>query len=658
MLPSTQNKQSSFFSVSHPSQNNTDLERRKNRLLRRIVRIFFYFFVVFIIAVGALYIIGVRQQGSVVAGPSEEVIRSLSSTVRSLHTSDISDVQAQLDQNNDKLVNLRDAIDKDSRSGLFGIADIAFPLVSNSGDLIKALINLNGDFLKLFGIIGELSYNGFNYLAHDGKSLLLLLEQGEKNSDHIIELSGSVKNITRDLKRFDPSIKTLDAIVGESYLAQSSEIGSVAETFRAARELLTSQNDIHILVLFEDNRILLPGGGTIIAYGDVIIRDGQLRDFIVRAADAEKYSTDESVEPPFPINALTKTWELTHALWSPHFESSVMSAKYILERGEKYRDTGISFDSVISVSRAALGAIVNAVGPISLNEKNESVITGNNIISNGITGKEIETIAPTILSLLETLNESSKIKLLNELGAVTMRGDIRYWANKERLNAFFKEIGISGGLYNAKKSSFESYAGLTVTRAPADKSPQKYTATFAFTLDSNGDIGTDISIDPISLPKNGVEHMQIITSENAQLIATNGNVREGSSLKQSYSERAYEIAPELEAYVDSQALLSNFMTWRGIFQGKEIFEATRRSNGTNAPMLSLRYNTPNSIISAVSTGNTFTFVVEMPPGINCACTVTATAPLGFVWKESNTATITINKNNNARIIQTVTLLKQ
>ncbi len=659
-LPPDNVSKPSFFSKPRLSQNDEQLEDRRNhsRLGRRVIKILLFIFLFCVITVGGLYVIGVREQSLVVVGPSEEVIRSLSTTARLLHTSDVDSVRVQLDQNNETLLNTRELLENDPRRLLFGVTDIALPLISNSGDLIKTLLKLNGDFLLLFGIVGDISRNGFHYLAQDSNSLITLLEQGENTARRIVELSGSIKNITRDLKRFDSSITALDTIVGESYLSQSSEIGSVADTFLSVRELLKEQRDVHMLILFEDDRTLIPGGGVISAYGDVVIRDGELRDLTIREAGNAGDAMSELVEPPFPIDALASTWELKHALWSPNFESSALSAKYLLEHGKRYSDANISFDAVISVSRATLGAIVDAVGPISIGGRGNSTITGNKIITEGISGAELEVLSPTARSLLDTLSETSATTLIDKLGAESARGGIRFWTPNIQLKTFLKEIGVGGGLYITKGSDFESYMGLTITRAPANAKVEPYTGTIAFTLDSNGDVGVDVSLLDTVLARDGVEHIQLITSANAQLISSNGNVREGNVEGHSYAPLVYAIAPELETYIASQAFLSNFTARKGTLWGKEIFEVTRRSNGSRAPVISMRYHTPNIATKSVAVGDTFTFVFETPPGLNCTCAVTATAPFGFIWQESGTATVSMNMNGSTLAVKTVTLLTQ
>lgn len=146
------------------------------------------------------------------------------------------------------------------------------------------------------------------------------------------------------------------------------------QLLQAMPVLLGAETPQTYLILTQNADELRPSGGYINAAGHVTVFQGQIIEFILQDSYAVDNLSDAYPYPPDPIYQYmaAEYWVLRDASWSPDFPTAARTAIELYELGQ-----GIAADGVISFDQHALTYLLQALGPINVNDDR---VTGDNVI--------------------------------------------------------------------------------------------------------------------------------------------------------------------------------------------------------------------------------------------------------------------------------------
>jgi hypothetical protein len=144
-----------------------------------------------------------------------------------------------------------------------------------------------------------------------------------------------------------------------------------------APELIGMEETRTYLVLAVNEDELRPGGGFISGVGEIHVRSGRIITMTFR----DSYAVDDFSKPyPYPPDPIQQymgidQWVFRDSNWSPDFPTAAQKAIELYRPGYP-----VTIDGVISLDQHAVQAIVDAIGPISI-EGNDKPITGDTLVS-------------------------------------------------------------------------------------------------------------------------------------------------------------------------------------------------------------------------------------------------------------------------------------
>ncbi|MBI3397577.1 DUF4012 domain-containing protein, partial [Candidatus Woesebacteria bacterium] len=131
-------------------------------------------------------------------------------------------------------------------------------------------------------------------------------------------------------------------------------------------DLLGYKKQKRYLVLFQNNNVLRPTGGTIEYYGLATFNKGKLNSFTLSSTQKADNQLKGVVTPPLPISLYLgeDNWYLKNSNWEPDLSTSAQKAEWFLNKEEN-----LSVDGVVAIDYETIKNILNYVGPIKYNNK-------------------------------------------------------------------------------------------------------------------------------------------------------------------------------------------------------------------------------------------------------------------------------------------------
>jgi hypothetical protein len=210
-----------------------------------------------------------------------------------------------------------------------------------------------------------------------------------------LESAAIMKNITEE-KSLDPkndfqqvvaktknSIITLQRLKAEGNLPEVIKekletleypLALLANTIDVFPELLGFEHKKKYLILFQNNMELRPGGGFIGSYGVVEVRNAKLGKLKIQDVYDADGQLSTHIEPPFALRRYLGSSHLflRDSNFEVDFITNAQKAKAFLEL-----ETGEKVDGVIAIDTWLVKELIEAFGPLSLHDYNETVTAEN-----------------------------------------------------------------------------------------------------------------------------------------------------------------------------------------------------------------------------------------------------------------------------------------
>lgn len=147
----------------------------------------------------------------------------------------------------------------------------------------------------------------------------------------------------------------------------------IAESQKKEYQALTTVGDFllknddkekTLMVLFQNNMEIRPGGGFIGAFGVIKIKNGKVTSMETHDLSNFDGRIPDTVTPPYPMQETlrVKSWKLRDSNYSPDFAVNAKKAQefYYMGKGEE------QFDGVVGITTNVLTSMLKVTGPIEI----------------------------------------------------------------------------------------------------------------------------------------------------------------------------------------------------------------------------------------------------------------------------------------------------
>lgn len=252
-----------------------------------------------------------------------------------------------------------------------------------------------------------------------------------------------------------------------------------------------------LLVLFQNNLEIRPGGGFIGAFGIVKVRNGKVTS--IETHDLSNFDSriPNTVKPPYPMEETLriKSWKLRDSNFSPDFSENAKKAEefYYMGNGQE------KFDAVIGITASMLESMLKITGPIKIDGYPGSYNSENAIISleyqvekafeeQGIERGERKSIITDLANDIEkrifTLSTAQKIEMANILVQDLKQKDIQLFFKNQELQNVAKSAGWDGSV---DKNWNNDFLMISDANLGAFKSDYYVKRSLDYTVDLTGD---------------------------------------------------------------------------------------------------------------------------------------------------------------------------
>ena len=615
------------------------------------------FAVVFLIV--AVGMIGLQSVKKTAAEKGERVASNILSSVDSLKNLNPQQAEQALLENEYELKDISGLIN--GGGGILKSLGSIFPALNSGMNLVSGVSNLNDGFLELTKYIGELQTQGFTYFQKDGKRLVQILKSTKSLVEGMATEAATIKNTTSRLGSVSNSFKKFDGLLGATYLKQVSELHDWTSALESLIKLLDSKEERRILVMFQNPSEMRPSGGFLGSYGEIIVGEGEMKKLEVQDIywpDHPKNFTRKII-PPEPLQGITDSWGARDGNWFFDFPTSAKTVSELLESSKLYKDQGVTFDGVIAINTHVLESILRAVGPIEIPEY-KLVIDEQNFLAElqreveeGKDKKEgknpkkiLSTVAPTIIERLNSLDEKKREELVGEIGEHIKKKDIMISMKDGELAGFLKKRGIDGSVYDLPYNFWGSYIAVVGANIASGKSDIFIDEKISGRIDvsSDGSSFVNLSVEKTHKGQNEKDYwyrsenksyMQIFTNQNSSLINMEGAWDKKLPQRLSYEALGYEKNKTLEEIEKTEVYINDMKSKVSEQFGKTVFASWFRVSPGKTVVLELKYQTKGEKNFNIEEKKPYILVFEKQSGSRAIINIKITAPLGYIWRESN-----------------------
>lgn len=502
------------------------------------------------------------------------------------------------------------------------------------------------------GLLGELDVLGGSWptlLLHDGgRELIGHLEKIRTHLESIGEANAKLSSLNIGL----------DAFLSDKYGSPLSiQLGfkHLDNFLGALTSWLSSEDDSHVLVLFENSSELRPGGGFIGSYADVVFSGGSIKSIEVRDINDADRKLEANIVPPKPLQVIQKGWTIANSNW--FFDSSVSAAKTIqlMEESKMYAGK-ISFDGAMTVSPKVVSDILGITGPIELPSRKLTINKDNFMTeiqnevqeaqAKGVPSKKIlAELVPELLLKLDSLETQDNRLAAEKLNEWVGDKDIVVYFKNTDIQNFLDFYGASGKVFEIPSNFNGDYLAVPSANIGGGKSDlfidQK--VFFKTQLNSNGTANDHLEIsrkhtagkkDQWWYRAPNESYLKIFTPADSSLSGFSGGWDRKIYPKINYAKSGYSVDALIASIESTLKKNFNFPSVDEFKEsGKKVFGIWVKTDSGQTSKISVDYSV--HLFSPPSDGQKYQFIFEKQSGSNGNYHFEIYAPIGFSWEESN-----------------------
>ncbi len=536
----------------------------------------------------------------------------------------------------------------DAQLSFFDIAKTK-ALWENIGSAYSGFQNFSVSGLGLLGELDVLGGSWPTLLLHDG---------GRELIGHLGKIKAYLESIGKANAKLSSLNIGLDNFLSDKYgspLAIQLGFKHLDSFLGAFINWLSSEDDRHILVIFENSSELRPGGGFIGSYADIIFSGGSIKSIEARDINDADRKLEANIVPPKPLQAIQKGWTIANSNW--FFDSSISAAKTIqlMEKSKMYAGK-ISFDGVIAVSPKVVSDILEITGPIDLPDRKLTINKDNFMAeiqnevqaaqAKGVPSKKILTeLMPELLLKLDSLKTKDNRLAAEKLNEWVSNKDLTVYFKNTDIQNFLDFYGASGKVFEIPSDFNGDYLAVPSANIGGGKSDlfinQK--VFFKTQLNSNGTANDHLEISRkhtagkkdawwYRLPNES--YIKIFTPPDTSLSNFNGGWDRKIIPKINYAKSGYDVDALIKDIESTLKKNFNFSLVDEFKEsGKKVFGIWVKTDSGQTSKISMDYSV--HLFSPPSDGQKYQFIFEKQSGSSGSYHFEIYAPVGFSWVESN-----------------------
>ncbi len=589
-----------------------------------------------------------------------QIAENFTATAGALQAMKPGEARSYLESNQQTLGTLENLFQVGPNANILNILGGVIPPLKDAGELIGQVTAFNFNLLKFSTDLDVLQRKGLTYFRSDGASFINLLADTQQAVEDLSTNAQDIKNLTSGLKNLSPFFANLDQTLGDYYLQHSAELYEADRVLGSVLTLLRSDQDHHLLLLFQNPSEIRPGGGFIGSYADVTVHGGQMVNLDVRDIYDPDGQLQEKVVPPQPLQTITDTWGARDGNWFFDFPTSARTVSDFLEASQLYATRGITFDAVIGLNINIVKDVIATVGPIDLPDYNMT-ITADNFLPEvqreveasadkqaGHPKKILTVLAPLLLQRLDNLTDAQQTAFLAMATAHLASKDVMIYAKDPTLAEFLKSNGLDGSVYELPSNFWGNYLAVVDANVAAGKVDAFISQSVAarIDVDTAGNVFTNLTVTRVHTGNTQTDpwyrvadqnYLQVFAAPGSSLVTIEGNSTKTMAKNYNGTADGYTTNPDLTAIEATKVFLPDYNVWNSQQFGKSVFETWFTTPAGTTKNLQVRYETPAPPNFPLDKGKQFTFIYERQSGVPTDLTVDVFAPFGFKWKESGTA---------------------
>ncbi len=443
-------------------------------------------------------------------------------------------------------------------------------------------------------------------------------------------------------------------------------------------KLMSSESDVHILVLFENSSEMRPGGGFIGSYGDAIFAGGSLKSFEVHDINDADREFAANIVPPRQLQAIEKGWAIADSNWFFDYPLSAAKTADFMEQSGLYSGK-VSFAGVVAISPKVVADVLDITGPVELPGRNLTITKDNFITevqkevqsaqASGTPSKKIiSEIAPVILSRFASFDPGKNDDLMKKINGWVYGKYLAAYFKDSDIESFIDFYGISGRMFQLPSDFNGDYLAVSSANIGSGKSDIfiKQKVFFRTQLNLDGTAGNHIEIsrentagskDPWWYRSPNESYVQIFAPPDASLSGFTGGLNKKIVPKADYA-KGYlsdSLVTEIESTLSrnfNYPLVDEFRE-----SGKKVFGTWVKTAPGQTSNITADYSI--HLFSAPAGGQKYQFVMDKQTGSSGSYSFEIYAPVGFYWEESNLPVFEYNTSEpQGRTVLDLTLQKQ
>ncbi|HAS00166.1 MAG: hypothetical protein US57_C0013G0011 [Candidatus Moranbacteria bacterium GW2011_GWC2_37_73] len=358
--------------------------------------------------------------------------------------------------------------------------------------------------------------------------------------------------------------------------------------------LKSDDKEKKLLVLFQNNMEIRPGGGFIGAFGIVKLKNGKIISLETHDLSNFDAKIPNIITPPYPLEetGVADFWKLRDSNFSPDFAINAKKAEEFYQLGGGEED----FDGVIGITANVLSSILKITGPISIEGYPGTYNSDNAILSleyqvekafeeQGIDRGERKLVMADFAKEIENRVFAFSVSQKIELGKILLED-----LNKKDIQLNFKDKKLQNEVENA------NWAGVM---------DQNWDKDYLMIVDANvGAFKSDYYV------KRSIDHTVDLSKEIpvAYLkITYNHTATQKDWMTRDYRDYLRVYIPENSQLIDQK----NFDDTRfGAEFGKKYFGAIVRVPIGTSKTVEINYNLPQEL------KNDYNLKIQKQAGLN------------------------------------------
>lgn len=293
----------------------------------------------------------------------------------------------------------------------------------------------------------KFSSKGLEFTGPDKPKLVDLSENLAKSLEAVNQAGQTLLKINTDA--LPENLKGKLALAKENFAIIQNALTGLKDILKLGSDLFGGQKNL--LLIFENNNELRPGGGFMGTYGNLKLDEGQIKNLTISSVYDLDGQLVKKIAPPFPMVAVNDRWFLRDTNWFSDFPQSAkkISTFYELEGGE-------TPDGILVMTPSLVQNLLKLTGPISMARYNVTLDADNFVeltqIESSVNYDRVQNrpkqiladLMPVLLEKIGKVPEDQWPKLLETVQAAFSQKQILLYSRNDEAEDLINQFNWGG----------------------------------------------------------------------------------------------------------------------------------------------------------------------------------------------------------------------